>query len=112
MSNSGDRSIETLDLEITINYVLPPTTQTTERRAKQATIANAGNLAIQALTMPGNLTDDGAGSPVATNIVSGLLTGPGGLGRPSAVYAYEWDTLTATTTIAASAVVVVTQPTS
>lgn len=112
ISNSSSRAIVTLGIVITVGYVLPPVVLTADRYVVQATIVNNADLLVQALTMPGNLDDDGAGTPVPTSIVSGMLFGPGGAGRPSIAHTRDWPALTATTTINASAVVVVTQPVS
>jgi hypothetical protein len=112
LSNSASIAIEMLPITIAITYALPTVAEVSARYAIQATIANNANLLVQALTFPGNLADDGAGTPVATGIVSGMLMGEGGVNRPSVTHERDWSKQTATTTINASAVVVVTQPTS
>ena len=109
LSNSASLSIETVDLTITLSYTLPPNMMVADRYAAQATITNDANLVRQALTMPGNLVNNGAGTPVPTGIVSGLLTGPSGAAQPSISFARDWEAQTATTTIQAAAVVVVDQ---
>jgi|GEM_PF-3502826 len=112
-SVSSSRSIEVLDLSIVITTTLPSGVLIDERYTAQAAQVNNANLAIQALTFPGNLDDDAASpTPNPTGIVSGMLTGPGGTGNPVASFARDWSTQIATTTIQASAVVVVAQPVS
>ena len=110
LSVSSDRSIVLIGLTATVNYALPATIISADRLAIQATMANHADLIVQALTFPGNLDDDGAGTPVPTGIVSGMLGGPNGAPRPSVSFSRDWNAQTAQTTIAASATVVITQP--
>jgi hypothetical protein len=98
-------------VEVTITTTLKTTAQDSDRMAQRAAAASVADDAVQALTYPGNLTTDAAGT--ATGIVSGMLFGPDGTGLPQwSVTAEDWDLQLHRSVIRGGAVVVVTQATS
>lgn len=97
-------------IDVTITTRLQSTVQDTERDAVRASLASDVDDAVQALTYPGNLTDDSLGT--VTGIVSGMLFGPDGSGTPQwSVTSEDWSTHLLKSVIRASAIVVVTQAT-
>ncbi len=80
MSIKSSFSVARFSIEIPIVTTLRSTAQETERDTDLALVASDCDVAIQALCYPGNLTQTSAA--VATGIVSGLMVGPEGTGRP------------------------------
>ncbi len=109
-SNAPTRNIR-VPITIGVWTTLRSTAQEAERDEQRDAITADADEAIQALSYRGNLTQDSALRQ--TNIVSGLLQGPDGKGPPRwRLVSEDWKAHLLRSEITASAIVVVTQPTS
>jgi hypothetical protein len=110
VSRNANHKIIYMNVSIPIWRHLMTTPEDDVRRQDRAEFVENIDLAIQALTYPGNLTQDG--DSTATNIMGGMLMGPGGVGDPIPSEPEEdWDAHLLTARIDASALMKVTQPT-
>lgn len=107
MSNTASRALLVIGVVIILTHAIPSVVEDDEDA--QSTALNDAELVLKAIQWPGNLSDDGEFAPFPTGIIDGLLVGPGGEGRPSATRETDFDALTITTTISASAIVDVHQ---
>jgi len=107
MSNTSSRAIRVIGITIILTHAMPSVVEDDEDA--QSIALNDADLVLKAIQWPGNLSYDGEFAPFPTGIVAGLLVGPGGEGRPSVTRETNIDALTITTTISASAIVVVHQ---
>lgn len=110
ISIKGNTRIALLGVLIRVWGKLATEPERAQRKTDLAALESALDTAIQALCFPSNLSQ--TSSAAATNIVSGLLNGPGGLGIPEATEPEEnWELKIVTAEINASAILTVSQAT-
>ena len=104
---SALHSRRVMQVEVTIPIIshVPTTAQETERALILNAIASDADDAAQALSVPGALAATGAA--VVTEIVSGLMFGPGRSGTPTwSLVTADWERQLIRSTISGSLVVV------
>ena len=80
VSATGNRRIGIIDVRFDLWTHLSTTAQESQRKTDLAAIESDADMAIQAMHFPDNVKQTSAA--VVTNIVSGMLFGPGGNGAP------------------------------
>lgn len=108
VSAKGNRRIVRVRIDVPIWSTLKTTAQESDRDTSMGDMPEEIEDAIQALHYPGNLTQTNAGDP--TNIVSGMLLGPGGLGAPEwEITEVDWENHLLRSRISGECVVTITQ---
>lgn len=111
VSANANYRLGIVSVRIPITTAVRSTAESDQRGTDLETIASDCDTAIQALHYRDNLATDASAN--STNIVSGIMLGPGGQGAPEWKLTDEdWDARLVSSEINGSVIVKITQPTS